>query len=79
MEEKRRILRSNSSIVKATRGGTRRREGRVVDIWKRQRERERERVRHEGSKRVKGGPARVGRRRASNIGRSEVRRWQRWR
>lgn len=49
----------------------------MVDIWKRQRERERERVRHEGSKRVKGGPARVGRGRASNIGRSEVRRWQR--
>lgn len=48
-------------------------------IYGRGREKEREGVRHEGSKRVKGGPARVGRGRASNIGRSEVRRWQRWR
>lgn len=38
------ILRPNSSIVKTTRGGTRRREGRV-DMWQREIERKREKER----------------------------------
>lgn len=56
------ILRSNSSIVKATRGGTRRREGRIYGYMEEaERERERESEAWRVEERVKGGPTRVGR------------------